>query len=242
MNCWICGESANTGEHRIKKSDLGLVFQNVSPEKPIYTKTEFGKFVKIGSLDSDRFKSRAKICHHCNTTRSQPFDQAWKQLSKYLQANTKRLRIGDRISLHRVFPGSTKESMLNVHLYFLKIFGCLIIEHEIPTPIRPFSEAILNISEHSQVYIGIGFLPKLRSKNIVQISPVNTVFNNEEQLLHFASWQYIVKEAFVDVSFAHKPEYTRILRNIWQPSGVTKILKLSDIRPITNPNFDDIFK
>lgn len=242
MNCWICGQNADSGEHRTKKSDLGLVFPSVSPDRPIYTKTEFGKFVKINSLDSDRFKSRAMICQHCNTTRTQPFDQAWEQLSAYLQENTNHLRLRNSLLLHKVFPGRTKKAMLDVHLFFVKIFGCLIIEHNIPIPIEPFSQAILKRSEHQKVYLGIGYLPKVRGKNIVQISPIETVHSNEDQLLHFASWQYIVKEAFVDISFSFKPEYTAILRNVWQPSDVSKVLRLSEFAPIRNLNINHIFK
>jgi hypothetical protein len=242
LNCWICGRKADSGEHRAKKSDLGLVFPNVSLEKPIYTKTEYGKPITIRSLDSDRFKSRAKICQRCNTTRSQPFDQAWEKLSKYLQENTNSLRNKDYISLHKIFPGSTKESMLNVHLFFLKIFGCLIEEHKIPIPIEPFSDAILNRSEHSKIYLGIGYLQKLRGKNIVQILPVESVYDNEDELIHFANWQYIVKEVYVDVCYSIKPEYIRILRNMWQPSEIKKILKLNDFRPIRNLNFNEVFK
>ena len=242
MKCWICGNDADSGEHRTKKSDLRRVFPSVSPDKPIYTKTEFGKFRKINSLDSEHFKSKAKICQYCNTTRSQPFDKAWEELSTYLQRNTSSLRVRDNLLLHKVFPGRTKESMLDIHLFFIKIFGCLIVEHEIPIPIGPFSRAILNRSEHPQVYLGIGFLPKLRGKNIVQISPVESVTNNEDKLLHFASWQYVVKEAFVDVSFSVKSEYTKILRSVWQPSGITKVLRLSDFRPIRNLDFNQIFK
>ncbi|MBX9895594.1 MAG: hypothetical protein K2Y09_10495 [Nitrosomonas sp.] len=242
MNCWICGQNADSGEHRTKKSDLGLVFPNVSLGKPIYTKTKYNKWVKINSLDSDRFKSTAKICQHCNTTRTQPFDQAWEQLSAYLQENTNRLRLNDSLPLHKVFPGRTKEAMLYVHLFFVKIFGCLIIEHKIPIPIEPFSQAILNHSEHPKVYIGIGYLQKVRGKNIVQISPIESVKISADPFLHFANWQYIVKEVFVDISFSYKPEYTAILRNVWQPSDVTKKLRFSKFAPIHNLSSNHIFK
>lgn len=242
MNCWICGEKADSGEHRTKKSDLGMVFQDVSVDSPIYTKTEYGKFVKISSLDSDRFKFRAKICQHCNSTRTQPFDKAWEKLSEHLQFHTDLLRERDRLSLHKVFPGSTKKSLLYVHLFFLKIFGCLIIEHDVPIPIRVFSDAILNQTEHPQIYIGVGYLQKKREKNIVQISPIETVKNNEDGLTHFVSWQYLVKDVFVDICYSFRPEYTKILRHSWQPSGVTKILKLAKFQPIQNLNFNEIFK
>lgn len=140
MKCWICGHNADSGEHRTKKSDLGIVFPRVSPEKPIYTKTEYGKFVNINSLESERFKSRAKICQYCNTTRSQPLDKAWEQLSTYLQSNTGSLRVRNSLLLHKVFPGQTKEAMLNIHLFFIKLFGCLIIEHKIPFQLSHFYE------------------------------------------------------------------------------------------------------
>ena len=36
MNCWICGSSAQTGEHLIKASDMRSIFGHIRQSRPVY--------------------------------------------------------------------------------------------------------------------------------------------------------------------------------------------------------------
>jgi hypothetical protein len=113
---------------------------------------------QIGSIKrSDRLKSKALICQYCNSTRTQPHDKAWEKLSEYLRANHQLLKTRKHIRLDKVFPGSVKSSMLDVHLYFAKLFGCRIVEHRIPINITPFLEAILQQKPHPKLFLSLGF-------------------------------------------------------------------------------------
>ncbi len=89
MKCWICGEEAETGEHRAKSSDLAMVFKYVS--------------------------------------------------------------------------------------YFLKMFGCMLTEHDVPIPTDLFAKSILNNAVHPNVYIGFGTREKLTDENIIFITPIKLV-------------------------------------------------------------------
>ena len=47
------------------------------------------------------------------------------------------LKVGGLVRGNRIFPQSTRREMKNVHLFFLKLFGCMICEakangHEVP--------------------------------------------------------------------------------------------------------------
>jgi hypothetical protein len=51
--------------------------------------------------------------------------------------------------------------MTNVHLYFLKLFGCMLCEADangkkLPIDIAPFSMAIMSGRPHREVYLQIG--------------------------------------------------------------------------------------
>jgi hypothetical protein len=50
--------------------------------------------------------------------------------------------------------------MLNVHLFFLKLTGCMIAEkasgHDVPVSIEPFSDAIMSDRPHAEVYVEFG--------------------------------------------------------------------------------------
>jgi hypothetical protein len=51
--------------------------------------------------------------------------------------------------------------MKHVHLFFLKLFGCMICEakangHGIPINVKPFSDAIMLNRPHPEVYLQFG--------------------------------------------------------------------------------------
>lgn len=234
MKCWICGGAAESGEHRAKKSDLAMVFRGVTQQTPIYEKSvpsgQNPKIQKIGSLKSDKLKWDSKLCHECNTTRSQPFDYAWAILSAYLQSNQNRLKNSKKLKLQSVFPGSVTKSMLNVHLYFIKMFGCILTEHNVPIPIQGFSESILNGSSHPNVYLGIGYRGEFTKKNVVLVTPIESLTEENSSVIHFASWQYWIRNVFIDVIYSINPDYLMVVNEFWHPDKTQKIMRLSEIK------------
>jgi len=229
MNCWICGQTANSGEHRVKASDLRHLFSRVSQSTPIFIKDHHGKPKSIGSLKSDQLKWKSKLCHTCNTALTQPYDLAWETLADYLRtapigANTRKIR------LDKVFPGSTQSSMLCVHLFFVKILGCLIVEHQVPIPIAPFSKSLLNGTPHRGVHLGFGTFPERRKRKAAYITPLQGCeLNNQTQ---FANCQYMIGHVFVDLIYSTSPDYlaVAVARDIWHPSHSNKVLRLSKFR------------
>ena len=65
MNCWICGSPANSGEHRIKASDLRLVFGHVSQKHPLLLHNEIQRNRPIKGIKADALKSDVLI-HDAN--------------------------------------------------------------------------------------------------------------------------------------------------------------------------------
>lgn len=229
MLCWICGNPANSGEHRAKASDLKMLFRDVSQRSPIFTKDRQGKIISIGSLKSDKLKWDAKICHECNTTTTQRYDLAWQKLSAYLQKESQRpeeQRPKEKIRLKNVFPGSVNSSMLDVHLFFVKMFGCIIAEHNIPIDLSPFSQALLGRVPHPHVLLGFGILPSW-TKNKAFITPVNAF--NVGGTVEFACWYYMVRKVFVDAVYS-LPRYRPIATDTWHPRMNARILRLSQLR------------
>lgn len=210
-----------------------MVFKDVSQKSPLYAKTVASGSNKIdeaGSLKSDALKWEAKICHACNTTRTQPYDQAWEKLSAHLQNYIKEIKHKKKLKLQSVYPGSVKRSMLHLHLYFLKMFGCIINEHNVPIPIDGFSKSVLNNIAHPNVYISFGFRDKLIEKGIVLITQIESVTDEKTGLVHFACWNYCVKNVIVDVIYSIDDSYTSVVREFWHPNETQKIMKLSELK------------
>ncbi|NOY73800.1 MAG: hypothetical protein GXP14_15790 [Gammaproteobacteria bacterium] len=231
MKCWICGGDAGTGEHRAKKTDLAMVFKNVSQRTPLYEKSVLNgeeKIKEIGSLKSDKLKWQSKLCCECNNKKTQPFDMAWEKLSAHLQNNITNLNNRKKLKLQTVFPGTVEISMLNVHQYFLKVFGCIIQEHDVPIPIKKFSRSIMQNKAHPEVYIGFGYRRKVQKKNLIMLTPIESITTSG--VVHFASWQYWVRNVFVDVIYSIDRKYMKVVREYWHPEKTQKILKLSELK------------
>lgn len=227
MKCWICGgNEANTSEHRIKASDLRLIFGKISPEKPLFIHNDKKINQKIKSVKSDRLKSYESICSKCNNELTQPYDKAWEKFSSFINSNHRVICSGKKIYLRKIFPGSVTRSMLYIHLYFVKLFGCIIIEKQIPIDIRPFSEAILSQTAHPNLFLAI-------CPAIVR-NPIKLVGYTDLQTIQFqgqvvyAVWFYIFDKICVRVVFSKPSQHRKGLIGTWHPSSIKKCLRIVD--------------
>jgi hypothetical protein len=151
--CWICREHpADTGEHRVKASDVRAAAPAISQNRPVYVQKNFQPTnVKVGSAKSKVLTFSESICRYCNHTRTQPYDVAWTALSAYLRSHWNIVRRNGRFDLSKPFPGATRSAALGVHLYFLKVFGCKILEDNIAVDLAPFSKALMGRTAHPEV-------------------------------------------------------------------------------------------
>jgi hypothetical protein len=125
--CWICKTNkADSGEHKTKRSDLLSVLGKPTQAEPFYYHDLHKANRPVGSLDAKILKSPVRICAYCNNTRTQPHDRAWERMSDRLRS--RRLAVGHSVRCNRIFGYLTKREMLNVHLFFVKLFGCMLAE------------------------------------------------------------------------------------------------------------------
>jgi len=220
MECWICGSPADSGEHRLKASDMKMLFKNVSQQRPLYLQAEARRNFRINTIRSPILKFNALLCHNCNTNLTAPYDRAWETLSKYLE-KTRGLKKGSVMKLSKVFPGSVKKKMLNIHLYFVKLFGCAIKEFSIPIDITPFQQAILDGKAHPKVKIAVGTNGSMTTGS----SDLRFARNLEGKLV-FATWFYVVGDIAVNIMYAEPTEQRLGLVGAWHPSTISKKLTL----------------
>ena len=77
------------------------------------------------------------------------------------QLRSRGLVIGRWVRANRIFRYDTRRQMVSVHLFFLKLFGCMLCEakangHDVPIDIAPFSAAIMNGRPHPEVHLQFG--------------------------------------------------------------------------------------
>jgi hypothetical protein len=224
MNCWICGSKAQTGEHVIKASDMRSIFGHIRQSQPVYRHSASRRNVPAKGINTKILKSGALLCARCNNQRTQPYDRAWETLSLYVRSRPQ-IRCRDRIKLGKVFPGAVHRSMLNVHLFFVKLFGCLVVENSVPIDIGDFSSAILNNAAHPKVHLAISPYTDGIASGSAGYSNLDTAQLNRRVV--YATWLYILDRFSIRVIYAEPTEHRKGLIDSWHPSSIKKCIRIS---------------
>lgn len=164
MQCWVCGSNATTGEHLPKASNLRDLFGEIPKGGHLFHSSErqINRFMQ--STNSKLVKLNV-LCIKCNSSVSQPFDQAWDELWAHLNLHEATLKTGSIIHLSRVFRNDTKIKMVNLHLYAVKLFGCVAAAFSIPLDLAGMGNAILQRQPYSNVNMGLGKKTWLKMKS-----------------------------------------------------------------------------
>lgn len=220
--CWICGDEASSREHKVKASDVRMLFGNISSDDPAFVHTDSRRNVPLLGVKSNRLKWTVKICTRCNNERTQPYDEKWRILSRFL--NERGIKRNDIIRLEKAFPGAVRSSMLLVHLYFVKLFGCAVVEASVPIDIGPFSKALLSSEPHPDLHLSFSASTKYKGRSFVGATDIETV--NHGNRCACAEWFYILRNVTVRVVYSHPSHEVVSLSSTWHPNNVNKRLKV----------------
>jgi hypothetical protein len=215
--CWICGAPATTGEHGTKRSDLRDVFGPVAQGNPLFLHNSRQRNRRVGSLDAKALKLPAKLCARCNNTRTQPHDLAWEKLSAGLRTWTPALGPGTIVWPKRIFGADRAREMLNVHLYFAKLFGCHIAGNNIPLDISGFADAIKNERPLPRVYLNFGCGRLFDGKPLVGMTDMWITPPPDGGFSSFATWYYDLGFVGINVLYAEPGERRQGLIGAWHP-------------------------
>lgn len=129
--CWWCGSTDLSREHKIKKTDLELLYGKVYSKSNLvnhikYVTEEKGE--NIQSSSSNRIKFEKNLCKKCNGAKSQVFDMAYQKFIEQYCQNRTQIKNSQIIDLEKVFGSTWKEDYLNVKRYIGKHVGCRMAE------------------------------------------------------------------------------------------------------------------
>ncbi|MCU6434420.1 hypothetical protein LPB67_11615 [Undibacterium sp. Jales W-56] len=225
-NCWICGDLADSAEHMIKASNIKAMFGKIDNGHPLFRRIDDEKHERIAGIKSEKLKFEKSLCSGCNNARTQKHDKAWEKLSNYLLVRSPKIDVGERIRLRPVFNDGLRKGMLGVHLYFLKLFGCLIIENEIPLDSQEFANCILNDYAHPNVYLSFLVVKNQNIKKQAAISQVTYIQKGE---FVSAQWMYIVGSIAVNVTLASSVRPNKREVHLWHPTSFDKHIVLDQL-------------
>jgi len=226
--CWICNSNeANSGEHKTKRSDLATVLGSPTQDQPFYFHDLERHNKPVKSLDAKILKAPIRICAECNTARTQPHDRAWEEMSERLR--NRPLVIGRWMRANRIFRHDTRRQMINVHLFFLKLFGCMLCEakangHDVPIDIAPFSEAIMTGRPHREVHLQFG-----KCDGTVGRSNLHCWKTEDGSVL--SGWLYELDNIAISVLYAQADRWEH-RAGLWHPRSHTssKRFQIADFR------------
>lgn len=129
--CWWCGAIATTSEHKYKRSDLrllggsGQVHWGTDPSQP---------FLVRSTRKDPLVRFSKSLCANCNNARSQPFDRAYDIFRDYVWANLDLLWYQDGLDMRAIYGPKWLEQEFNLARYFVKHFGCRLVDEGVPPP------------------------------------------------------------------------------------------------------------
>ncbi|GIB63465.1 hypothetical protein VCSRO93_3604 [Vibrio cholerae] len=203
-NCWICNAPANSGEHIVKKSDLKQMFPGVvNQQSPIYHRKNGEQKRPIGSLNAEALKYEKSICSNCNGGLTQRHDESWRTLSNTLMSLARQRC--STVDLKKVFPSSVYQSVINVQLFFAKLFGCKAIESGLGVDLTCTASSIVNNDVHPNIYLKFRHSDNGKSASYCAVSDFE-VFHDKHGRLIYAHFYYTVGEYTVDVLYSENVE------------------------------------
>src|SRR5713101_1368439 len=125
MNCWICGGSADSGEHKIKRSLLVKVFGAGPYHGPKELLHMIGGEIRpLKGPGAKQLKYENVICATCNNTGTQRFDNAYDAFTRYIMENCSTVAARRVVDFADAFGAEFESKQVDLYKYFVKIFGC----------------------------------------------------------------------------------------------------------------------
>ena len=128
--CWWCGASADSREHKFKRSDL-VREHGAAPyvgSAMLSGVSHTGDPHHMRSNRSDPLKFKPNLCQRCNNTRSQPFDNAYDEFVAWIFANEQLVLDSRSLDLDAVFGAKWRSRGLDLLRYFVKHICCRIAD------------------------------------------------------------------------------------------------------------------
>jgi hypothetical protein len=233
--CWICGSDASTGEHKTKNSDLKLIFGTWTQNNPLYYHDANRSNQVVRGPRAALLKFSNPICDYCNNEHTQPHDRAWEILSSWFRQRIPTMKPGTIVRANRIFSRDTRQKMLGVHLYFVKLFGCSLLETvgKVPLSLNSFGDAIKNNRPHPDLYLRFALGPAFVGASDMHFE------QTPDELAQIAGWSYLLDGLQVQVMFAKSVAPIREWvkeTQVWHPKLGTSKLVIVDFPGSPNGN------
>lgn len=137
VNCWICGNTADSEEHKFKASDL-----KKSLGKKINGFYINGDVIEINSYKDKVLKFPKVICINCNNNLTRPHDDAYDKFVKFCFENHDEILKTRNINFEDIYGENWELEKVNLYRYYAKHAGCKIVTGNTKADLNDLSEFI----------------------------------------------------------------------------------------------------
>jgi hypothetical protein len=197
--CWWCGNPADSGEHKFKRTDLIEDFGSTFKDKencPILIKGS--KQIKIQGPNSEQTKFEKIMCSHCNNNKSQKIDETYTIVMHELIRNDKKYENKEFIDFRELFGNDWLKRKQDFISYFIKHFCCRLARNNVTIP----KEVINYLNKETKYleYINLNFQHRLDLKRVLY-DMRNMKYN--DGFLAFGKLMLIKNAEELDVAYSY---------------------------------------
>ncbi len=225
--CWICGDVADTREHRIKRTDIRQVLGEATQQKPLFVHNDDKRNKRVQSTNAKILRGEKDLCARCNNELTQPHDKSWERLSSYLYENWTIILKNGKFRVSKAFPAGAGNGMRNAHLFFAKLLGCAVKEGDVPINITKLANGIKENRPINNFWLSIGATPETETIDSVGRTNLLVTHDNRSGDAVALSQMYTFGEMSVIVEFSISDELLLGNKLSWHPMHGTKLIFLS---------------
>jgi hypothetical protein len=133
MNCWMCGDLADTQEHKFKKSDLMRSSATWTDADRPYL-VSGGGMRRIQGPRSSLVTFGKVLCGPCNSSRTQAYDRAYEDFSRWVNSRGASLMTEDHLDFALIYGSNRQDRVPKLLRYFAKHLGCRIASDRYAVP------------------------------------------------------------------------------------------------------------
>ncbi|MES9857223.1 MAG: hypothetical protein ABW166_11525 [Sedimenticola sp.] len=225
--CWICGDFADTREHRIKRTDIRQVLGEATQNKPLFVHDDGKRNRRVQSTNAKVLRGKKDLCAKCNNEFTQPHDKSWERLSFYLYENWPGIIKSGAFRVSKAFPKGARKGMRDVHLFFAKSLGCAAKEGNVSINMDKLAHGIKTNKPIDNFWLSIGETPEPEKDNT--IGRTDLLVTNEKKTGNAVALSMVFTFGGVSVlvEFSISNDLVLGTKESWHPKCGTKLITLS---------------
>lgn len=203
MKCWICNNPADSREHVIKQSDIRRLFGRCPyPKGKRLKRTDQNQNKKlIQSEDSIHIKYQKSLCTECNSSRSQPWDEAYDKFMDYFLSHETELKKIRKVDFKNIAQYDTGIFAKRLYSYFIKSFGCQLQESGQIPPLE-LSEFLLEKRNNTNLKVTFAIYEKMPQQLTLSMIQIHDLEGDYDNLLKMPlNFTWAVSIAWLTIIF-----------------------------------------